>query len=69
MLFSSFPVSFNSLSFAVATSCNSDPYLNVLPESECTTDVDSESCFWMASNKAERWMEAIAGEKEAKGRP
>lgn len=58
MSFSLFPVDLSSFSFAAATSDNSAPYLNVLPESECTTAALSGSCFWIASKKAERCIGA-----------
>lgn len=68
MLFSSLPVCCSNFPFAVATSCSSDPYLKVRPESECTTEVYCGSCCCSASNKADRCREAMEGAKEANSR-
>ena len=57
MLLSSLFVARNSLPLAAATSGSSEPYLKVRPDNEWMTAVVLGSCFWMASNKAERCRE------------
>jgi hypothetical protein len=42
------------LSFAAATSLTSSPYVNVRPDSECTTAILCASCFLMASKMGRR---------------
>ena len=54
------PASLRSLSFASATSPSSSPYVNRLPDLECTTTVDCGSWLAIASNIGSRGkVEAI----------
>lgn len=66
MLLSVLPVADSSLSFAAETSCSSEPYSNDRPDNEWTTAVSSGSCFWMASNSADRCSAAMVAAVDEK---